>query len=444
MDTVVEQAEQLIERHGRLSLSERQAEKPVLWQRAQEIFEGARAANRPMDERENQLYTRLTGAIEEISRSEQQELQVRRDQERFAQVSRGGGGPLTTGDGEGRTGHGDQPVHATDEYRAAFIDYLRFGLAGIEPEQQNILRFGQRQVTAQERRALSGVTGGNGGFLIPTTFVTRLHETLEAYFPVESLTDVITTDSGEDMVWPSIDDTDNEGSTLPVGGDVPDGTDPEFTENRLQAFMQNSGWLKVDIRFVEDSSQNVDSLMGRLIGRRMGRRRATLLTTGTGVGQPQGVTVGAGLGKGFASATAITYNELIDLEHSIDPAYRDPAAVRYMFADATLAALRKLADSQNRPLWVPWLGSGVAGAVPPTFNGYQYVVNNKMPAMTTGNRSVLFGNFREAYAYREVGAPTLFRANELFMGNTQVGFLMWHRYDGRVVEPAALKYGKQA
>jgi HK97 family phage major capsid protein len=57
------------------------------------------------------------------------------------------------------------------------------------------------------------------------------------------------------------------------------------------------------------------------------------------------------LGVTAASATAITYNELLDLEHSVDPAYRPEREV-HVGTTATLKAVKKLVDSNSRPLWI--------------------------------------------------------------------------------------------
>ena len=58
----------------------------------------------------------------------------------------------------------------------------------------------------------------------------------------------------------------------------------------------------------------------------------------------------AGAGITAASATAITSDELIDLIHAVDPAYRNSPNTAMMMNDSTLKAVRKLKDSQNRYL----------------------------------------------------------------------------------------------
>ena len=53
-----------------------------------------------------------------------------------------------------------------------------------------------------------------------------------------------------------------------------------------------------------------------------------------------------------------TADELIDLQHSVDPAYRNGDA-KFMLSDTALKGVRKLKDSQNQYLWQPSLQVGV-------------------------------------------------------------------------------------
>jgi hypothetical protein len=59
---------------------------------------------------------------------------------------------------------------------------------------------------------------------------------------------------------------------------------------------------------------------------RIGRGTNQHFTTGTGSSQPQGIVTGATTGVTAAGVAAITADELIDLVHSVDPAYRRSAA----------------------------------------------------------------------------------------------------------------------
>jgi HK97 family phage major capsid protein len=139
-----------------------------------------------------------------------------------------------------------------------------------------------------------------------------------------------------------------------------------------------------------------------------------------------------------ASTTAITIEEILDLVHSIDPAYRNNAGgnVGFMFHDQTLKALKKLKDGENRPLWKPSVREGE----PDTFDGYRYWLNQDMAdTLAAAAKPILFGDFSKYYI-RLVNAVEIRRADELFLANDLVGFFGFHRWDANLMDTAAIKH----
>jgi HK97 family phage major capsid protein len=90
--------------------------------------------------------------------------------------------------------------------------------------------------------------------------------------------------------------------------------------------------------------------------------------------------------------TSVIYDNLVDLVHSIDPSYRNQNC-KFMLADATLAAVRKIKDTQGHPLWQPSVQAGV----PDSLLAYPVVINQDMPVMAASAKSILFGDIRAAY-----------------------------------------------
>jgi HK97 family phage major capsid protein len=125
----------------------------------------------------------------------------------------------------------------------------------------------------------------------------------------------------------------------------------------------------------------------------------------------------------------VTADEILDLVHSVDPSYRQGPAVAFQFADATLKFLRKLKDGEGRYLWQAGMGSGS----PDTLWGYRYVINQSMPALSTGNKAIVFGDHSK-YIIRDVLDVQILRLDELFAQNHQVAFLAFSRHDGNLVD----------
>ena len=427
--------EQVTRARGR-ALVDQQREKPALWERAQEIFARAQGENRAMSTAESARYDELTGLITEINEREQQERTHAERQRQLLEPRR---------DARMQPGAGDagQPENS-GEYRAVTQRWLRQGMMALTPEERQLMQSGWRSAGPDEQRALGTVGGTSGGYLVPTVLQAEVIETMKAYAPLNDVVSVQETAQGGDIDWPTNDDTANMGAEVAENTDVGAATDPTFGIVTLRAYLYSSKVFKVPFTLLQDSAVDIEAFVGQMAGIRLGRVFANREAVGDGVNKIQGVTVGGVVGKSFAGAAAVTYNELIQLEHSVDPAYRKPGRARYLFADGTLSALRQLADSQARPLWVPWLGSGVAGAVPPTFNGWDYTISNDMPSMATTNKSIAFGDFKTGYKLRLVSGFSLVRLEERYAEFGQVGFLLFARGDGRVVDKAAFKLGQQA
>jgi HK97 family phage major capsid protein len=100
-----------------------------------------------------------------------------------------------------------------------------------------------------------------------------------------------------------------------------------------------------------------------------------------------------------------------------------------MFKDLTLAALKKLKDSQNRPLWLP----GIATREPDTILGKRFVVNQDIATMAANAKSVLFGDFSK-YIIRDVTQVVMLRLIERYAEFGQVAFLIFTRHDGNLLD----------
>jgi HK97 family phage major capsid protein len=115
------------------------------------------------------------------------------------------------------------------------------------------------------------------------------------------------------------------------------------------------------------------------------------------------------------------------LKHSVNRAYRQNA--EWMFNDNTLLAIKKLTDSNNRPLWSP----GIAAGEPDRFDGDRYVVNDDMPDMAASAKPILYGDFSN-YFIRDVLGIQLLRLSERYADYLQVGFIAFSRHDGLLAD----------
>jgi len=205
--------------------------------------------------------------------------------------------------------------------------------------------------------------------------------------------------------------------------------DVAFGQLVLGAFKYSSKMVLVSVELMQDNSINLANFLGEALGTRIGRITNNHFTTGAGTTLPKGIVTAATSGKvGLTGeTTSLIFDDLVDLEHSVDPAYRQNG--RFMFHDKTLAALKKIKDSQQRPLFLP----GLSVNAPDTILGYPYTVNQDMPQMAANAKSVVFGDLSK-YIIRDVLGITLLRLDERYAEFHQVAFLAFARFDGNLLD----------
>lgn len=321
-------------------------------------------------------------------------------------------------------------------YEDAFTQWVRWGQSGINPEQRGIMQSRIAQMP-NEIRAQSTTTTA-GGYMIPQGFRDVLIETLKYYGGVRDNVTTIQTSGGNLLPWPTMDDTSNVGAILSENSQAT-GQDLTVGQTQLGAYMYTSKIVLVSLQLLQDAIIDVNELVPRKLGERLGRIQNTHFTVGTGSSQPTGIGYAPTTGATGTTGQTLTviYDDLITLIHSIDYAYRARAgdAAKWMMKDSTLAAVRRLKDTQGHPLWQPTLQAGV----PDNLLGYQVITNNDLPTMAASTKSILFGDFRAGYVIRDVLGIQAMRLEERYADYLQVGFLAFMRSDATVQDPSAYK-----
>jgi HK97 family phage major capsid protein len=355
------------------------------------------------------------------TRAEQIKTDLER-RERIAQIERDAGDAKGNDETRTQPGREDTNRRSTEadekaqEQRAQVQSYLRTGL-----------------LPPQEQRA---VTVSGTGVVGDRIMYDELVKVMKSYSGVRAAgAFVIPSSDGNEFGIPTADDTSNEGQIVGEGATDNTEADPNLGSVTVKPVRFDSKWIKVSYELLQDASYNVEQYILNIAGERIGRAFNRFSTVGTGTGQPQGVVTAAGVGKTAASTSAIAYEELLDLQHSLDAAYRANPAFRFMLHDTTLAACRKLKDSSGRYIFA----AGAAGA-PSTLLDVGYQVNNHMPELSdgAGSKVILAGDFGR-YTVRDVTNAVIIRASELFSGQGLIGFRLFSRHDGRVTDANAFK-----
>lgn len=318
-----------------------------------------------------------------------------------------------------------------------WVNQLSSAFRSVHPSQLGRREYFNAPLTTQ--------TAGTGGNVVaPETLVRELEINMLAFDGVSQHAELMVTGTGEKLSWPGVDDTGNSGvqigENLNVDNAGAGGALPSFGKTEWEAFKLSSQAILVPYELIEDNVVNLPQVLGQLMGERIGRLRNSKYTNGTGTNEATGIVTAASLGVTAASATAIAPDEVYDLQHSVDPAYRIGSA--FMAHDSIVAHLRKLKGSDGHYVWQ----SGLAGGVPDTLAGAPLAINQAMDsAVTTGKKTLLFGKL-SAYKIRRVNGFRLYRLEERYRDSDQDGFILIVREDGNLLNSgtAPVKYLQQA
>lgn len=435
------------------------------------MLDKAHGENRDLSPEEDASFAKINGDIDrlgkQIERLERQE-QLEAD---AARINDHGFGDETPASGagslggardqarrrepEGIDGGGQGRLPQVEAQALALQGWARYQ-AGMRPSERHVQAARQCRVNLRARHfdvglgrnfgelrrdfrnALSVGTATAGGNTVPRGFVSALEAAMLQFGPMQQVADVLRTSRGNALPWPTMNDTGNTGEQIDEAATVGASVDPTFGQLVLNAWKFSSKLVQVSSELLQDSEFDLAEVLGAALGERLGRIKNTRFTVGVGTTTAKGIVVAATLGKTAASATAIVYDEVIDLEHSVERAYRNAPGAGYMCHDNIVLALRKLKDGQGQYLWQQSANSGQ----PDLLNSRPLFVNNDMAsAITTGQKTLIFGQLSK-YKIREVSSIRLRRLVERYADTDQEAFIAFHRADGNLLDAgvAPVKY----
>jgi HK97 family phage major capsid protein len=306
------------------------------------------------------------------------------------------------------------------------------------------------------RATMSTTTGSEGGFTVPSEISSQLVDSMKAYGSMWALAEVIRTGDGRPLSFPTSDGTSETGEWI-AQNTTATAADPTFGTKSLNVFKASSKIVAAPFELLQDSTINMEAFINARLATRLGRLGSTAFTVGTGTTQPDGVVPQATSGKVGTSGQTLTiiFDDIVDLIHSVDPAYRKPGCA-FMAGDALVKVIRKLKDTANRPIWAPSFEAGITRGANPaahggftsqdtpvpfdTLLGYPLYINNDMAVPAANAKTMLFGDF-SFYKIRVAMDVSMFRfTDSAYTKLGQVGFLAWARMGGNLLDTAAVKF----
>lgn len=280
------------------------------------------------------------------------------------------------------------------------------------------------QFKNQYRNAMT--TGGIGSTVIPDSFVNRLEIALLSYSPLQNEAEVMRTENGQPMPWPTFNDTGNKGRQIGEAKSV-NTTTITPGANIWYAHKFTSDELLIAEELTEDNAINLDQVAPDALGERLGRILNERYTTGPGNGTCYGIVPGAPVGKTAVAVNAITLDEVLDLRYSVQNPYRQIG--KFMGNDKIFLAMRKLKNTPGDYLWQ----SSIQAGMPDVFDGSPIVPNNDMTDTMAASADVLIFGDLTKYKVRQVNQVRLYKLMERHREDDCTALVAFVRADGRIL-----------
>ena len=385
----------------------------TLWNAAKAFLDSRRVADGTLSAEDVATYEKMEADVvrmgKEVERLERQEVL---DLEFDRPTSR----PLTSApetlNSKAKLGR------ASDEYKNAFWRSMR-----------------DKTVSFEVLNALQVGADSEGGHLVPDEYERTLVEALQEQNIFRSFAHLIRTSSGDRKI-PVVT---SKGTASWIEEEAPyDESDDAFGAVSIGAY-KLATMIKVSDELLNDSVFDIAGYIAKEFARRIGTAEEEAFIVGNGTGKPTGLlhaTLGAQVGVTTAAATAITFDEVMDLFHSLRSPYRRQAV--FLMNDSTIKALRKLKNGAGDYIWQPSITAGTPDKV---LNCHVYT-SSYVPAIASTAKTIIFGDM-DYYWLADREGRKFKRLNELYAPTGQVGFLASQRVDGKLVLPEAVKVLQQ-
>jgi HK97 family phage major capsid protein len=324
-------------------------------------------------------------------------------------------------------------------YRDGFVKYLRHG---------------ERELNADEQKAMSIGADPEGGFLVTPDFGKQIITIEHANSVVRQVANELRmgSDAAEFI----------ENTGRPTVGWVGEAqarsatNTPNIGKHRFESkeIYANPG---VTQKLLEDSAIDVEAFLADGIGLEFAEEEDAKFIAGDGILVPRGFTtydtstvsdtagtrsfgtiqhIATGVSGDWPATDAALYDKLVDVVHALRPRYRQRA--EWMMGTAAVARLRKMKDGQNNPIWQTSL---IAGQ-PDRLLGYPVREAEQMPTIAANSLSVAFADWKRAYWILDRTGVRVLR--DPYSNKPYVHFYTTKRMAGGVADSCAIKLLKFA
>ena len=281
--------------------------------------------------------------------------------------------------------------------------------------------------TGMPQKALRRGSAGSGNFIVPDTFEQKLVKGLTEKSLIRKLGTVMKTNNT--MRIPTII-ADGEAAWIPENEPV-QFSEAVYGEIVLDAY-KLAHKVVVSDEMLEDANFDVEDYIRQLFVESVSAAEELALFIGDGNGKPTGLLHQTSVGWVSEKAGDITYDDILNLIHSVKSPYRKNA-VLVMSEDSITKLLSIIHYHGNSP-WDVSLKDGTSK----TLFGYPVYTTNYLDRVLPGTKPVLFGDF-SYFWIGERGKRSVKRLVERYADQGQVAYITSERIDAKLVLPEAIK-----
>ena len=307
--------------------------------------------------------------------------------------------------------------------------------AGMEKREENGSDGENENRATEERDALLAFLKGeeranldvaNNGAVIPETIADKIIEKVKELSPIYSMATIYNV--GGDLVFPVYDESGDTGAALVEDMTELTATAGKFTSVKLDNYIV--GVLKLISKSLVNRS-NFD-LVGFVVNK-VAENIATFLENALLNGAPskyEGVFGTKNLVTA-ASATAITADELIDVQMTVPETFQRNAC--WIMNKATFKALRKLKDNDGNYL----LNKDISASFGWSLLGKPVYISENAPAIAANKTALVYGDMSGLYVKlaQNVEIQVL---REKYATQHAIGVVGYVEFDAKIVEPQKL------
>jgi len=312
---------------------------------------------------------------------------------------------------------------------------------GIHPSQEKL------SLRELSERSIDSGSSPVSDYLV-TNMSAAYEKKLKYFFPILNICKVFNTADGNPFDYPRSDATamayfavdegekrdDDDGDPSSLSQVV----DPDGDKVTFYSRDRSTGVITLTERAVQNSTVDSMGIVTDGAAEAQGRMmEAECVSNNAGTGTDpdddvEGLLHGLSAGVNLDSGNVLKWQKFVDLEESLDLAVQGLPSVSYLISQNLWANARKIADDENRPVFL----NNIAGlGTTRVINEYPVYRSNAITSLASAGDNTVHGVFGafEKYAIRQVGSPTMIRFNELYRRKRKIGVMWEFTYDARIL-----------